>query len=117
MGAPVNHKRMKPKVGADPTAAERRHWDRVAAKGCIVSGKAGTIHHVTGYADRMGRFARSHRWVVCLAPEYHFHDWGPKISVEALGHGGFFQEHGVDLLARALEEEAISVAEGVLPNV
>ena len=115
MGVPVNHKRMRPKAGAEPTAAERRHWDRVAANGCVVSGKAGTIHHVTGYADRIGRISRSHRLVVCLAPEYHFPDWGPLISVEALGHRGFYQEHGVDLFARAQKEEAISVAMGILP--
>lgn len=116
MGAPVLHKRMKPKAGAEPTDAERRHMDRVASLGCLITGGPATLHHVTGYADRMGRFSRSHRLVVCLAPEYHFHDWGPMISVEALGHQGFFREHGVDLLAVARAEEAISVAEGILPH-
>ena len=115
MGAPVNHKRMRPKVGADPTAAERRHWDRVAAKGCVVTGGPATIHHPTGYADRMGRVARSHRVVVGLAPHLHFHDHG-EFSVERLGHRGFYQEWGVDLLAVGLAEEAESVALGILPN-
>lgn len=115
MGAPVLHKRMKPKAGADPTAAERRHMDRVASLGCLITGGPATLHHVTGYADRMGRFARSHRLVVPLAPQYHQHDWGPKISVEALSHRGFYREHGIDLLAEAKRLEAESVEMGILP--
>lgn len=75
---------------------------RVAGLPCLVSGKRpATLHHVTGYADRMGRFTRSHRLVVPLAPEYHLIQHGPKISVEALGHRGFFIAYGIDLLAEA----------------
>ena len=75
---------------------------RVAGLPCLVSGRRPvTLHHVTGYADRMGRFSRSHRLVVPLAPEYHLIQHGPKISVEALGHRGFYQEWGIDLLAEA----------------
>lgn len=95
MGAPVNHKRMKPKVGAPPTAAEKRHMERVVQLPCLVSGKHPvTLHHVTGYARIMGRFARSHQLVVPLAPEYHLKQFGEK-SVEA--------RHGIDMkeLARA----------------
>lgn len=85
-----------------PTAEERRHMDRVAQLPCIVSGKRPvTLHHVTGYADRMGRFSRSHKLVVPLAAEYHLIQHGPKMSVEALNHRGFFGVHGVDLLAEA----------------
>ncbi|HMO76745.1 MAG TPA: hypothetical protein PKD99_12445 [Sphingopyxis sp.] len=116
MGAPVLHKRMHPKVGAEPTAAERRHHDRVRAFGCLVSGRPATIHHVTGYADKIGRFSRSHRLVVPLAPEYHQHDHG-RLSVEKLSHRGFFQEWGIDLYAEARRLEAESVAMGVLPHV
>lgn len=101
MGAPVNHKRMKPKAGAPPTAAERRHMARVASLPCLVSGQHHvTLHHVSGYADRMGRFARSHGLVVPLAPEYHLIQWGPQ-SVESIGHQGFYIVHGIDLLAEA----------------
>jgi hypothetical protein len=90
--------------------------DRVAGLPCIVSGTTPvTLHHVTGYADRMGRFSRSHRLIVPLAPEYHLIQHGPDLSVEALGHRGFYQEWGVDLLAEAKRLEAESMAMGVLP--
>jgi hypothetical protein len=115
MGAPVNHKRMKPKAGAEPTAAEQRHMDRVRALGCLISGRPATIHHVTGYADRMGRFSRSHRIVVPLAVEYHQHDYGEK-CVEKLSHRGFYQEWGIDLYAEAKRLEAESVELGILPH-
>lgn len=85
-----------------PTASERKHMDRVAQLPCLVSGRRPvTLHHVTGYADRMGRFSRSHKLVVPLAPEYHLIQHGPAMSVEALGHQGFYQEWGIDLLAEA----------------
>lgn len=114
MGAPVNHKRMKPKAGAEPTAAERRHMDRVAGLGCLVCGGPATLHHVTGYADRMGRFARSHRWIVPLAPQYHLIQHG-SLSVEALGHRGFFLTHGINLLKEAKRLEFESMEIGILP--
>lgn len=110
------HKRMKPKAGAPATAAEKAHIERVAGKPCVVSGKSGvTIHHVTGDAHAMGRLLRSDRLVVPLAPEYHLIQHGPKTSVEALGHRGFYELYGIDLLAEAKREEAISVAMGILP--
>jgi hypothetical protein len=88
----------------EPTALEKRHINRVATLGCLVSGRPATIHHVTGYADRMGRLPRSHQRIVPLAPEYHqavFDSASMPVSVERLGHRGFFQEHGIDLLAEA----------------
>lgn len=115
MGVPVKHKRLKPKAGADPTAAEQRHMDRVAALGCLVSGRPATLHHVTGYADRMGRFARSHSLVVPLAPEYHLIQHGPDLSVERLGHRGFYQEWGIDLFAEANRLRDESRQMGILP--
>lgn len=102
------------------TAAERRHMAWVASLPCLVSGRLPvTIHHVTGHADRMGRFARSHRLVVPLAPEYHLIQHDPKqiMSVEALGHRGFYQEWGIDLLAEAKRLEAESVSAGRLPEL
>jgi len=97
-------------------AAEKRHADYVAQQPCLVCGDYGvTLHHVTGYADRMGRFSRSHRLLVPLKPEYHLIQHGPKISVEALGHQGFYREWGIDLLAEAQRLEAESVAAGRLP--
>lgn len=90
--------------GKGPSAAEKRHWDYVAAQGCLVCGGGATIHHVTGYADRMGRFPRSHCLVAPLCPVHHqavFDSASMPVSVERLGHRGFYQEHGIDLLAEA----------------
>ena len=85
-----------------PTAAERAHMDKVAQMPCLVSGKwPVTLHHVTGYADRMGRAPRSHMRVVPLAARYHLIQHGPRESVEALGHQGFYRVHGIDLMAEA----------------
>lgn len=92
----------------------QRHHARVGSLPCLVSGVYGvTLHHVTGYADRAGRFSRDDWLVVPLAPEYHLIQFGPTGSVEALGHQGFYQTYGIDLLAEAqrlrdwsLEQEA-----------
>lgn len=101
-----------------PSAAEKRHMDRVAGLPCLVSGKRPvTLHHVTGHADRMGRFSRSHRLIVPLAPEYHLIQHGPKSSVEALGHQGFFLTYQIDLLAEARWLEQESIALGILPEL
>lgn len=86
-------------------AAVQRHHDRVAALGCLVSGRPATLHHVTGYADRMGRFSRDDWLVVPLAPEFHqavYDSASMPTSVERLGHRGFYQEHGIDLLKEAI---------------
>lgn len=102
-----------------PTAAEKRHMDWVAQQPCLVSGRSPvTLHHVTGFADRMGRFSRSHRLIVPLAPEYHLiqHDTKQIMSGEALGHRGFYQEHGIDLYAEAWRLEMESIAAGRLPE-
>lgn len=88
-----------------PTALEARHMDRVAQLGCLVSGEPATLHHVTGYADRAGRFTRSNELIVPLAPRFHQTVFDPKasnpVSVEGLSHQGFFRKHGIDLLAEA----------------
>lgn len=84
-----------------PTAAERAHMAYVASLPCLVCGGRSTVHHVTGYADRMGRVSRSHMRVVPLCNEHHQIIWGPKTSVEALGHRGFYHTYGIDLMAVA----------------
>lgn len=118
MGAPVDHKRMKPKAGAKPTAAERLHMERVAGLPCLVSGRRPvTIHHVTAYADKPGRFARSHRLIVPLLARWHLIQHGPRGSVEALGHRGFFLMHGIDLLKEAKRIEFESIELGILPTI
>jgi len=84
-----------------PTAAERAHMAYVASLPCLVCGGTSTVHHVTGYADRMGRAPRSHWRVVPLCPVHHQIQFGPRERVEALGHRGFFHTHGIDLMAEA----------------
>jgi hypothetical protein len=98
-----------------PLRARRRHksaevkrfHDFVASQGCLVSGEAATIHHVTGYADRPGRFSRSDWLVVPLAPRFHQKVFDPfasdPVSVEGLSHQGFYEKHGIDLYAEAMK--------------
>ena len=96
----VQHARSAPKAGAAPSAAEKAHIARVAALPCLVCGRAATIHHVTA-SIHGGRIARSHKRVVPLCPAHHQIQHGPRESVEALGHAGFYRVHGIDLLAVA----------------
>lgn len=102
---------LRPKAKRKSAALERHH-DRVAQQGCCVCGGEATVHHVTGYADRMGRFSRDDWLVAPLCPIHHqavFDDASMPVSVERLGHRGFCQEHGIDLLALAeqLREESL----------
>jgi hypothetical protein len=102
---------MKRGRGKGPNAAEKRHMDRVAQLGCLVCGGEATLHHVPGHADRMGRLPRSHQLVVPLCPVHHqavYDDASMPVSVERLGHRGFSQEHGIDLLKEAQGFWAIS---------
>lgn len=89
------------------SAEVRRFHDWVAQHGCLVSGEEATIHHVTGYADKPGRFSRSEWLVVPLAPRFHQKVFDPfasdPISVEGLSHQGFYLKYKIDLLARAME--------------
>ncbi len=102
MGWRPKHGRIKPKAGAKPDAAERAHMDRVAQMPCLVCGvRPVTLHHVTGYADRIGRIARSHKLLVPLCEAHHLIQHGPHDSVERLGHRGFYEVHGIDLYAVA----------------
>lgn len=88
-----------------PTAIERAHMAWVGELPCLVCGKNATVHHVTAYADRMGRLARSHHRVVPLCGQHHqaIHDKAsdPQ-SVERLSHRGFYDKHGIDLYAEAV---------------
>lgn len=104
MGWKPQHNRTKPKAGAAPTPAEDRHIRRVRALPCLVCGAQASAHHVTGYADRMGRFPRSHKLVVPLCPPHHqsvYDNASDPQSVEILNHRGFYDLHGIDLLAVA----------------
>lgn len=112
MGAPVNHKRMKPKAGADPTAAERRHGQRVRAMPCLVCSGPSTLHHVTG-SIHGGRITRSHQLVVPLCARHHQVIFGPTESVEALSHRGFYITYGIDLEREAAFLWTESQMEGI----
>ncbi len=74
---------------------------RVAELPCLVCGCPSTLHHVSSYADRMGRVARSHWRVVPLCPRHHLIQHGPRESVEAIGHRGFYDMYKIDLMAEA----------------
>jgi hypothetical protein len=89
-----------------PVALERYHEWIAKENGCLVCGGPATVHHVTGYADKPGRFSRDEWLVVPLCPPHHQKVFDPKasdpISVEGLGHQGFFERYGIDLLAEAM---------------
>lgn len=100
MGWKPDRQRMKPKAGAKPTAEQERYHKWVRERDCIKCGRPAQIHHVTAKIEG-GRIPRSHWLVVPLAPEYHQIQHGPETSVEALGHGGFYEAYGIDLLYEA----------------
>lgn len=78
--------------------------DRVAQMGCLVCGARATIHHVTASING-GRMTRRHDRIVPLCPMHHQAVFDPyanaPVSVERLGHRGFYLKHGIDLLAEA----------------
>lgn len=46
MGAPVNHRRLKPKYNPTPNSRERKHHAFVMEQGCLVCGGDAVAHHV-----------------------------------------------------------------------
>ena len=84
------------------TAAEKRHMARVKRLPCLVCGGFPVdAHHVIGYADRMGRATKRHDRVAPLCKTHHDVQHGPRESVHALGHRGFYLEYKIDLMAVA----------------
>jgi len=85
--------------------ADMIRFGRIAALGCLVCKAPATIHHVTGWADRMGRAPKRHDRVVPLCPIHHQAVFDPfasdPVSVERLGHRKFYKRHGIDLMAEA----------------
>ena len=97
----MRHETFPYKRAVEASAAQKRYHAWIEQQPCVVTGRYGvTKHHVTASRDG-GRFTRSHWIVVPLIQELHQHDHG-KDSVERLNHGGFFEEHGVDLEIAAL---------------
>lgn len=93
--------RQAPKLGHIPIARRMSFYGDAVGLGCIACGlNLVTIHHVTA-SIHGGRLARRDDRVVPLCPRHHQIQHGPRESVEALGHGGFYRKHGIDLLREA----------------
>ena len=87
-----------------PTKADRAHFAKVAAMRCLVCGAWPVeLHHVIGYATKMGRAPKLHTRICPLCPRHHNVQDGPRESVHAMGHRKFFETYGVDLMAIAEE--------------
>jgi hypothetical protein len=80
----------------------RRFHDWIADHGCLVCGFEAIVHHVRGYGDKPGSISKDDWLVTPLCPRHHDIQHGPRESVHALGHQGFFQTYGIDLLAEAM---------------
>jgi hypothetical protein len=97
---------LKAKRRYKPVSARDYHEWIAKENVCLVCGAAPTVHHVTGYADKPGRFSKDDWLVVPLCPPHHQKVFDPKasdpISVEGLSHQGFFEKYGIDLLAEAM---------------
>jgi hypothetical protein len=101
-----------------PNRAEQLHMARVAGLPCLACGaRPVCVHHVIGYADRPGRLSKDHRLVTPLCPRHHDVQHGPREAVHALGHRGFYDAYGIDLLAEARWLEQESIALGILPEL
>lgn len=80
-----------------PTAAEKRHLDKVREMPCIACDRWGVhAHHVV--SDGFKRLSKDHMRVVPLCPECHTD--GP-LAIHKISHREFCALHGVDLLKEA----------------
>lgn len=86
------------------TAEARRYHEYIAGLPCLVCGGQATVHHVSSSIHGR-RFARNDMLVAPLCPTHHLIQHGPRESVEALGHRGFYEAYGIDL-----EQEAAKLA-------
>lgn len=93
----VQHKRMRPKASADPTAEQKRYWDSLPnrCEGCGATRDI-VVHHLLAPAPgKRGR--RDHWFVVKLCALCH--NMGTE-SVHLLGsEAKFLDRRGVDLVA------------------
>lgn len=89
-------------MAKQPTKAEREHMAAIAKLPCLVCGAWPVdVHHVVGSAHHMGRLPKRHDRVTPLCKRHHDVQHGPRESVHALNHRGFFKAYGIDLLAEA----------------
>lgn len=72
MGAPVNHRRMKPRYNPQPNAVEMRHHHRVKLLDCFGCGAPGPSEcHHTMLAFEGKRWRRDHRFILPVCPRCH----------------------------------------------
>lgn len=103
MGAPVHHRRMKPRLARQPA-----HIERVKAMGCLVCGQSPVdAHHV-----RTGLKPRDDRRIVPLC---RFHHLDSRMGFHGLGSERMFlAEHGIDLSAAANRLASESREQGLM---
>ena len=96
---------LKPKAKHKSAAMKRYHGD-VAAEGCCVCGGPATVHHVRATIHGRG-ISKDDKLVIPLCPPHHQKVFDPKandpISIEGLGHPGFYEKYGIDPLKLAVE--------------
>jgi hypothetical protein len=81
------------------SAWERQHHAMVAELPCLVCQSWPVdVHHVVGYADRMGRAPKRHDRVVPLCRNCHTD--GPQ-AVHKISHKVFCKKYEIDLMAEA----------------
>ena len=75
-----------------PTAAERRHLNRIGEMPCLICDAPAAIHHIT--SNGYYRITRTHRLVAPLCERHH--QYGPD-AVHTIGAANFHAMHGIDL--------------------
>lgn len=111
MGAPVNHRRMRPKYSPVMNAAEKRHKARVKSLPCVGCGVVGrTDAHHTLLSIPGKRWRRDHEFLVPVCPDCH---QGPN-GIHGIGNElTWCERNGVDI--RTAENlRAESYAMGIL---
>ena len=97
------------KKSNDPTAADRRHWDKVAKLGCIVGGNCSgriTIHH----CGCGGGGRKDHKKVIGLCVHHHLGDEGINSLTGKMSRRLWEDRFGTEeeLLARVAERLGMS---------
>ena len=82
-----------------PTAAERRHLNRIGEMPCLVCDGPAVIHHVV--SNGYQRITRTHRLITPLC--YRHHVDSPE-AIHRIGHANFYAMHGIDLYKWACVE-------------
>ena len=107
MGAPVNHRRLKPKYNPTPNSRERKHHAFVMEQGCLVCGGPSVGHHVLQDTPNK-RWRRDHQILVPLCDGHHreLHANGNEIKWQ--------QGHGLNLSKEAEFYRLQSIYMGIL---